>query len=430
MADYSGSTLADLQPTYPLDSDAVGYGNEAIKQIKRVMLNDNDGGLLKYINDAVSTAKAEAIIAMKNLFPVGYIYMTLGSENPSSLFGGTWEQIVGRFLVGSGQYKQTGTSSTKVNLVDTIFTTFGKTPGSSINIIDANSTMVASGTNVVLTYVGRAGAGQGQNNTGRYAVSSYVTFDISSLMTSLGEFEFNTKLNFSNMLVGHWEKSADAYVLSPTDFICTAAIYLSENQDVSIATDTLLGEVVVNANDTDFPVNVSVSDTQGYKYLKILFNTTPGSNLSAANPPSVLFPLGGIYTASNGVITFKNPYVIKTNYTSEGKTYTVGSIGGSLSSTLPSHYHGYGAATDEGGSQVKLLKAGSKKWTLATATTLKELRARGDEYGTNVGYGTYSYSEGNLITTDEMYEEATDNVNVIDNLPPYLVVNMWKKISN
>lgn len=35
-------------------------------------------------------------------FPVGSIYISVNSTNPSTYFGGTWEQIKGRFLVGTG----------------------------------------------------------------------------------------------------------------------------------------------------------------------------------------------------------------------------------------------------------------------------------------------------------------------------------------
>jgi len=36
------------------------------------------------------------------LYPVGSIYMSVNATNPAELFGGTWEQIKGRFLIGAG----------------------------------------------------------------------------------------------------------------------------------------------------------------------------------------------------------------------------------------------------------------------------------------------------------------------------------------
>lgn len=37
-----------------------------------------------------------------NVWPVGSIYMSLNNTNPANLFGGTWEAIEGRFLIGVG----------------------------------------------------------------------------------------------------------------------------------------------------------------------------------------------------------------------------------------------------------------------------------------------------------------------------------------
>lgn len=37
-----------------------------------------------------------------DLYPVGSIYMSVNDTSPASLFGGSWEKISGRFLIGSG----------------------------------------------------------------------------------------------------------------------------------------------------------------------------------------------------------------------------------------------------------------------------------------------------------------------------------------
>lgn len=37
---------------------------------------------------------------LDNVYPVGSIYMSVNASNPGTLFGGTWEQIQGRFLLG------------------------------------------------------------------------------------------------------------------------------------------------------------------------------------------------------------------------------------------------------------------------------------------------------------------------------------------
>ena len=45
-----------------------------------------------------------------SFYPVGAIYQSTGSTSPASLFGGDWERIQGRFLLGtSSSYKVTAT---------------------------------------------------------------------------------------------------------------------------------------------------------------------------------------------------------------------------------------------------------------------------------------------------------------------------------
>lgn len=47
------------------------------------------------------------------IYPVGSIYMSMNSTNPKNLFGGTWEAINSRFLIGTGT--ATGEATEKYN---------------------------------------------------------------------------------------------------------------------------------------------------------------------------------------------------------------------------------------------------------------------------------------------------------------------------
>ncbi len=42
------------------------------------------------------------IINTDLIYPIGSIYMSVNSTNPGTLFGGTWTQLQGRFLLGAG----------------------------------------------------------------------------------------------------------------------------------------------------------------------------------------------------------------------------------------------------------------------------------------------------------------------------------------
>lgn len=49
-----------------------------------------------------NTSQSSQIDVLKNLYAVGSIYMSTNSTSPAELFGGTWEQIKDRFLIGAG----------------------------------------------------------------------------------------------------------------------------------------------------------------------------------------------------------------------------------------------------------------------------------------------------------------------------------------
>lgn len=41
------------------------------------------------------------ILYFQPYFPVGSVYISVSDINPATYFGGTWERIKGRFLLGS-----------------------------------------------------------------------------------------------------------------------------------------------------------------------------------------------------------------------------------------------------------------------------------------------------------------------------------------
>ena len=57
-------------------------------------------------NSQTDTYSCEYINDM--IYPVGSIYMSVNNINPSTLFGGTWEQLKDRFLLGAGSTYSNG----------------------------------------------------------------------------------------------------------------------------------------------------------------------------------------------------------------------------------------------------------------------------------------------------------------------------------
>lgn len=63
---------------------------------------DSEGNLSV---NSISSNQGLGISVCDLVYPVGSIYLTVNSSDPSSLFGGNWERIQGRFLLGAdGDY--------------------------------------------------------------------------------------------------------------------------------------------------------------------------------------------------------------------------------------------------------------------------------------------------------------------------------------
>lgn len=52
--------------------------------------------------DRIAILEAFKETFLNTVYPIGSIYMSMNTTNPSTLFGGTWERISGRFLLGCG----------------------------------------------------------------------------------------------------------------------------------------------------------------------------------------------------------------------------------------------------------------------------------------------------------------------------------------
>lgn len=74
--------------------DAAGNKN-LLYPITRAKLVDG-------LEEMLDQLSSEIAGQMNKVYPIGSIYMSVNSTSPASLFGGTWEQLKDRFLLGAG----------------------------------------------------------------------------------------------------------------------------------------------------------------------------------------------------------------------------------------------------------------------------------------------------------------------------------------
>lgn len=80
-----------------LKKNASSIGNKLDKTGGTIVGNLNITGNVTQNGQPISAG-----VSLLDVYPIGSVYMSLSDTNPTSLFGGTWEQIKGRFLVGCG----------------------------------------------------------------------------------------------------------------------------------------------------------------------------------------------------------------------------------------------------------------------------------------------------------------------------------------
>ncbi len=66
---------------------------------------------LNALMQRVTTLENNAEHILTDVYPVGSFYISANATNPAQLFGGTWKQIGGRFLVGVGATDKSNTNS-------------------------------------------------------------------------------------------------------------------------------------------------------------------------------------------------------------------------------------------------------------------------------------------------------------------------------
>lgn len=72
------------------------------------LLGIQKSDLSNYYTKSETNALVNGMINV--IYPVGSIYMSVNSTSPATLFGGTWEQLSNRFIVGVGSNYSAGTT--------------------------------------------------------------------------------------------------------------------------------------------------------------------------------------------------------------------------------------------------------------------------------------------------------------------------------
>ena len=99
----------DIVVTIPNNGEVTGLGfvfQSSGADVSSSINQSNISGL----NDRLNTIESDISNMIDLIYPVGSIYMSVNSTSPSTLFGGTWEQLQDRFLLGaSSNYTAGGT---------------------------------------------------------------------------------------------------------------------------------------------------------------------------------------------------------------------------------------------------------------------------------------------------------------------------------
>lgn len=116
--DLSQVNLANLTAdlikggTLKLGSSANKYGSAEVYDQSDKLIAELDNTGIKTYGDSFKI-NDKSIFDM--IYPVGAIYISVNNVNPSVLFGGTWEQIQDRFLLGAGSTYSAGSTGGEAN---------------------------------------------------------------------------------------------------------------------------------------------------------------------------------------------------------------------------------------------------------------------------------------------------------------------------
>lgn len=77
---------------------------------------DSEGNLsVNSITTVVDNPTSNQAVDFNSIYPIGSIYMNTALVDPTTLFGGTWELLKNRFLIGAGDLYEVGAMAGEVS---------------------------------------------------------------------------------------------------------------------------------------------------------------------------------------------------------------------------------------------------------------------------------------------------------------------------
>lgn len=115
---YTGSAIDACINTYQNATDVQEAINIAIEtDVQDAIDTAIDTAIATDVQDAINTAIAAAKLAM---YPIGSIYMSVESTDPTTFIGGTWERLQDRFLLGTSNTYANGATGGEATHILTI----------------------------------------------------------------------------------------------------------------------------------------------------------------------------------------------------------------------------------------------------------------------------------------------------------------------
>lgn len=114
ITDTTGHKVGDI-PGSTLTGEDI-QANKDIFDAYANLIKDHFNDLVDYLqNQGIDTLQTWRQNVLKTVYPVGSIYTSTSSASPAGLFGGTWEQIQGRFLLAAGSGYSAGATGGSAN---------------------------------------------------------------------------------------------------------------------------------------------------------------------------------------------------------------------------------------------------------------------------------------------------------------------------